>query len=311
MKKNLNRRDFIKTGSLLGTAVLIGGPLAGNLLSSPIGQDLKFASVESKDRLRCTYKAVELVGGMGKFVTKGAKVGLLINAPSWWRKKGSFVHPDVVLAVVKMCFESGAAEVQYLIDPPGTYFDISKLKDKYSEQIKSIKGCSGNFVSKEIPRAKSLKKVEIIKEVFECDTFINVPIFKHHVGTNMSGCLKNMMGLNTSSTNKYFHNGSGSKGGYDDVNFLSQCIVDLNTLRKPDLCVMDATEFLGTGGPAGPGLIMTANRVIAGTDPVAIDSYSSAFLKHKPGEITMVRMAHERKLGDYNYKKQNYKELTI
>ena len=311
MNRKMDRRDFIKSGGLLGTAVLIGGPLTGNLFTSPVDTGLKFASVKSKDRIRCTEKAVELIGGMKKFVTKGAKVGLLINAPSWWRKKGSFVHPDIVLAVVRMCLNAGAKEVQYLIDPPGDYFSRSKLKDKYSDEIKSIKGCSGNFTGKEIPGAVSLKKVDIIKEVFECDTFINIPIFKHHVGTHMSGSLKNMMGLNTSSTNKYFHNGSGAKGGYDDVNFLSQCIVDLNTLRKPDLCVMDATEFLGTGGPAGPGLIMTANRVIAGTDPVAIDSYSSSFLKHKLGEITMVRMAGEKGLGDYNYSKDRIKIISI
>ncbi len=311
MIRKMERRDFLRSGGVLGAAALIGGPLTGNILFSSEKGKIIFASVKSKDRLRSVDKAVELVGGIKKYVTKGAKVGLLINAPVWWKKKGSFVHPDIVLAVMKLCFEAGAKEVRYLIDPPADYFDRSKVKSGFSDEIRMVKGCSGNFIGKEIKGAVSLKKVDIIKEVFECDTFINIPIFKHHVGTHMSGNLKNMMGLNTHSTNKFFHHGSGAKGGYDDVKFLSQCIADLNTIRKPDLCVVDATEFLGTGGPAGPGLIMTADRIIAGTDPVAIDSYCSTFLKHKPGDITMIRIAGEMGLGKVNVTKADYMETAI
>ena len=49
------------------------------------------------------------------------------------------------------------------------------------------------------------------------------------------------------------HAGSGAKSEYGDVPFLAQCVADMNTLRKPHLCVADATEFFLTSGPAGPG----------------------------------------------------------
>ncbi len=311
MKTKIERREFIKVGGALAAASLLGGPITGDLLFSGEKNFPTFASVKSKDRVRAVKEAVELVGGIKRFVTRGSRVGLLINAPQWWKKKGSFVHPDIVLSVIKLCFDAGASEVQYLIDPPGDYFERSQYKDKFSDEIRMVKGCSGNFIGKEINGAVSLKKVDIIKEVFECDIFINIPIFKHHVGTHISCNLKNMMGLNTHSTNRFFHHGSGAKGGYDDVKFLSQCIADLNTLRKPDLCVMDATVFLGTGGPAGPGLIMAVNRIIAGTDPVAIDSYSSSFLNHKPGDITMIKLAGDQGLGKVKFEGMDYRETAI
>lgn len=311
MKSKMDRRDFLKSGSLLGTAALIGGPFAGKLFSDSISGNFKITSVKSSNRFNSTVKAIELLGGMKKFIPNKGKVGLLINAPEWFRKPGSFVHPDIVLAIVNMCLEAGSGEIAYLIDPPGDYYNRTDLKKKYSKEINGIKKCSGNYIHKDIPKGKSLKKVEIIKELFECDVIINVPIIKHHVGTHISCSLKNMMGANTSSSNRFFHHGSGARGGYDDINFLSQCIADLNTLRKPDLCIMDATVFLETGGPAGPGRLKRINRVVAGTDPVAVDSYCSGFLGHKPGSIKMIKMAHDSGIGDMFYSKKDIKVVSI
>jgi hypothetical protein len=75
------------------------------------------------------------------------------------------------------------------------------------------------------------------------------------------------MGVNANASNQFFHAGSGAKSEYADVPFLAQCVADLNTLRKPDLCVADATEFLLTNGPAGPGELRRLDKVILGTDP--------------------------------------------
>ncbi|WP_394698577.1 hypothetical protein [uncultured Desulfobacter sp.] len=46
--------------------------------------------------------------------------------------------------------------------------------------------------------------------------------------------MKNMMGLTSSSTNHFFHFGSGSSGWYDDPKFLSQCIANVNLVRRPE-----------------------------------------------------------------------------
>ncbi|WP_169742987.1 DUF362 domain-containing protein [Desulfobacter vibrioformis] len=55
--------------------------------------------------------------------------------------------------------------------------------------------------------------------------------------------MKNMMGLTSSSTNHFFHFGSGSSGWYDDPEFLSQCIADVNLVRRPDLSVFDGLRI--------------------------------------------------------------------
>ena len=45
MAKKMERRDFIKTGSVIGTAALLGGTMTGELLFSSEKEILSFASV--------------------------------------------------------------------------------------------------------------------------------------------------------------------------------------------------------------------------------------------------------------------------
>ncbi|RPI99206.1 MAG: DUF362 domain-containing protein [Candidatus Aminicenantes bacterium] len=255
-------------------------------------------------------KGLEAIGGMKRFVKPGSTVGLLINAPSWWTRPGSHTHPDLTLAVVLAALEAGAKEIQYLIDPLANYWKRAPLAARYEKEIGAVKKCSGNFVEKEVAKNKTLKKASVVKEFLDCDVFVNLPIIKHHVGVGMSGNLKNLMGVNTNASNQFFHAGSGAKGEYDDVPFLAQCIADLNTLRRPDLCVADATEFLLTNGPAGPGEIRRLNKVVLGTDPVAVDAYSAPFVNLQAADVLMIVRSAAWGIGRMDIDKLAVEQLT-
>ena len=69
--------------------------------------------------------------------------------------------------------------------------------------------------------------------------------------------MKNLMGLNFAEVNRTFHTGD-FKTKPDDIDRLDQCIADLNLAVKPTLCVIDATEFITTNGPFGPGVLASA-----------------------------------------------------
>jgi len=151
----------------------------------------------------------------------------------------------------------------------------------------------------------------VVKEFLDCDVLVNLPIVKNHVGVGMSGNLKNLMGANAGASNQFFHAGSGAKGEYDDVPFLAQCIADLNTLRKPDLCVSDATEFLLTNGPAGPGELRKLDKVVLGADPVAADAYCAPFVNLKAADVLMIVKAVEWGLGRMDVDKLAVEELKV
>lgn len=311
--KKISRRSFLKKGLAIGAASMCGGGMlspfpgtAGGVVHAAKPVDLSIA--RGQNYFKSTIKAVEQLGGMRKVVSKDSRVGLLVNSP--FKNYGAYVNPEITLAVVKMCFEAGAKEIWCLKEPSGVYWQRSKLADEYAEEIKSLKEGWEDTVDFEIPQAVSLKEATVRKKLLECDLFINLAITKNHSGTHFSCLLKNMMGTSTFGTNLGIHYG-GKKGlsWYPDIPFLSQCIADLNLIRKPDLCIVDSTEFLMTNGPYGPGELMKPQKVLVGTDRVLMDAYCSTLLNLKPENVVMIQKAAALNLGSPDLKKANIVEV--
>lgn len=278
----------------------------GTQTAGRASQAIDISAVTGLDYFNNTIKAVDKLGGMKKFVSRESRVALLIN--SAFRNLGTIVNPDIALAVMQMCFEAGAKEVCSLLNENAAYWGKSDRAEKHAEMLEGLSS-AGKTTSIAIPRGKSLKEVQVTQDFLDYDVLIDIPIVKDHSGTNFTGTLKNYMGISGPS-NRYFHTGSNpkSKGYYEDVPFLSQCIADLNLLRKPDLCVVDATEFVTTNGPFGPGKLKKMDKVVAGCDRVAVDAYLAGFLGYKGSEILMIQMASEYGLGEIDLSKLNIQE---
>ncbi len=314
MAKKINRRSFLKQSAALGAASVLGQTILsfpargeGKVLFGAEGVDI--SEVSGENYFKNTVESIEMLGGMKKFVSKDAKVAVLIN--SAFRNPGTIVNPDVALAVVDMCANAGAKEICCLCGETDSYWRKSRFYEKFKKQLKSLTSPAGH-VSIKIPKAKKLKEVAILETLLDYDVFIDVPIVKNHAGTNFTGTLKNLMGA-TSPSNRFFHYGSNpnARGAYEDVAFLSQCIADLNLVRKPDLCVVDATEFIVTNGPFGPGKLVKPRKVIAGIDSVAIDSYCAGLLDLEAKDVAMIRMAHEHGLGEIDSSKLNIRKAAV
>ncbi|MFH1940780.1 MAG: DUF362 domain-containing protein [bacterium] len=312
MKDRMNRREFIKHSAVIGTSSVVGGSilsnLFGNTANSLFGNEkIDIVAVQGDDYFANSIKAVELLGGMKKFVTKQSKVGLIINSP--WRNVGTYTNPTVALAVLKMCLDAEVKEIISVEGASQAYWDRSDLAKQFSEQIQSLKS-SGDYTKVDIPKGKKLKEAEVKKALLECDVLIDIPISKDHAGTRFTGNMKNLMGACSRTTNRFFHFGSGAKQAYDDVEHLSQCIADLSLVRKPDLCIVDSTECVTTNGPAGPGEMAKPKKIVAGTDPVAVDAYTASLLGRQPQNILMIKMAHEHGLGEMDFTKLQVEEVA-
>ena len=307
--KKISRRSFLKKSLTMGAASMCSGAILSPFSGAARGvvhaaKPVDLAVAKGLNYYKSTMKAVDLLGGIKKYVSRGSKVGLLVNSP--FKNYGSYVNPEITLAVVNMCFEAGASEIWCLKEPSGKYWQRCKLADEYAEQIKSLKEGWDDTVDFEIPQAVSLKEATVRKKLLESDLFINVAITKNHSGTNFSCLLKNMMGTSTFGTNLGIHYG-GKKGFslYPDVPYLSQCIADLNLIRKPDLCIVDSTEFLMTNGPYGPGELMKPQKVLAGTDRVLMDAYCATLLNLNPENVLMIQKAAAHNLGNPDLKMAN------
>ena len=312
----MNRRKFIKDTGKLG-ATALAGSLAFNANSSfaSLFNPPDIAVVKGTNYFENTIKAIDILGGMKKFVPPSSRVGLLINSD--FEEAGTFVNPDVSIAAVKMIFEAGASEIVKLQVVKPAYWQRSIHYENNKDFIDSLKEVSSNTFPSEfndtdfirfnpVSGAKSLTETEVVKAWLDCDVFINIAISKHHGSTFLTGALKNVMGVSTRKANVSFHLGSGKK---NDPDYLAQCIVDQNLLRKTDLCIVDATEFIINNGPGGPGDIRKEFKIMAGTDIVAIDALSSVIVGYEPDEILTNVKGHEAGIGEIDITKLNIIEI--
>jgi uncharacterized protein (DUF362 family) len=74
---------------------------------------------------------------------------------------------------------------------------------------------------------------------------------------------------------------------------------------------VDATEFITTNGPFGPGNIIKPQKVVVGVDRVAIDAYCTTLWGMKPEDIIMINKGYEHKLGEIDLKKKKIKEVKV
>ncbi len=303
--KKITRRTFIK-----GAAAAVALP---HLLHSPgvhaaAEPDLIIAKSGSPTQL--LQAAMAPLGGMSRFVKKGQRVVIKANI-AWARtpEQGCTNNPELFSALIKMCYEAGAKKVavwDHTCDNYQFTFTRSGLKETAQKAGADIFSGHGHNVYKkvEIPKAKKLKTAEVLRDVLESDVFINFPIPKQHFATELTLGLKNLMG--TIWDMEQLHKID-----------LHQCIADINTLRRPDLVVVDAIRILTTNGPKGPGKTEDIGEVIASTDIVAVDAYSATLFKHpktgkpfKPEEIKFVKNAYELGLGEIDLSKVRVKKVS-
>jgi len=311
----MNRRKFIYRTSGYVAGTLIAHSVPFKLFAGAGIPDL--AIVKSSDYYKATQIAIKELGGINRFVARGSSVGLLVNSD--FIEPGTYCNPDLVLATMYLAWEAGAKELVFLQPVSNDYWRRSSLYTRLSFLVDGSKSVKSNvfpavynledfIILETIPGGKNLNNVEIVRKIREVDTFINLPILKHHGSTIVTGALKNMMGLTTRKTNVTFHLGSGKR---NDPEYLAQCITDLNLVRKPDLIVADATRFITSNGPEGPGPVRQPDLVIAGTDPVAIDAIAAGYLDMQPSDILSITKAYEAGLGEMDLTKLNILETTV
>jgi len=304
--KGVTRRDFVAVGAAAGT-LLVSGVGFGDQPQKP-PPDLAVA--HGPDVAKNTIAVIEALGGIGVFVRSGQVVNILPNAQG--SHPGTSTDPILVKTVVDLCKKVGAKEIRWLTWQSGKYFERSHIaelvKASGAKFVQVNSDDENQWNNLDVPRGVALEKIRIFKAIDECDVFINMPIFKDHIGSRFTGSLKNYMGASHPTDNRLFH--PTFEG--EDLLRMEQCIADLNTVvRKPDLIVADAMTILTSKGPFGPGDVAKPNKVIAGFDRVALDSYGATLLGLEGRDVSMIQNAHQLGLGEIDLGKARIKEMEV
>jgi uncharacterized protein (DUF362 family) len=305
-KRGISRRQFLQATAAGVTIGLAGYPA---YLSAAEEVDL---AVISGEPAAATRKALEALGGIARFVKKGQRVVIKPNMS--FAKTPDFAastHPLVVVAVAQACIEAGAREVLVLdhtLQRAELCLERTGIRDACKQHVPGVHVLALQdrkfFREIRIPQGKVLDRVEILTDILDNAVLINVPVAKSHSATGVSLGLKGLMGLiwDRESFHSQFN--------------INQGIADLATVIKPQLTILDATRAMVTGGPGGPGEVKKPNLIVAGVDPVAVDSYGVGIVpwygqNFKGRQVEHLLMAHQRGLGQIDVEKLKITKGTV
>ena len=300
----MNRRDFMKSALITGAAIGMPAGLDPILTALQAAQGPDLAVVRGTPPARITRAAVDALGGMRRFVSRGDVVVVKPNI-GWDRtpEYAANTNPEVVAAVVRLCLEAGAKRVKVFDHP------VSDARRTYRQSgIADAAGAAGAVVSFVDDRkfkdmrinGLTLKTWPLYTEAIEADKVINVPIAKTHGIARLTLGMKNWMGVM-----------GGWRGRIHQR--IDESLVDLAMFIKPALTILDAVRILTASGPQGGDLadVKLLNTVVAGTDAVAVDAFGATLFGMKPADLGCVRVGHQARLGSMDLAGMNIRRIAL
>jgi uncharacterized protein (DUF362 family) len=251
-------------------------------------------------------RAIAALGGMERFVSKGANVIVKPNICVAYHgyEYAATTNPWVVSTLVKMCLEAGARRVQVMDFPFGGTPQAAYAISGIQKQVEAAGGEMVQmplfkFVPTAIPAALHLKQANVFEDILKADTVINVPIAKVHDLSRLTLGMKNLMGVVRDRPILHGH--------------ISQNLADLASLVRPKLTVIDAVRVMVSHGPTGGSLddVKKLDTVVASPDIVAADSYAARLFGLRPDSLGYVVAGAAMGLGRSDLENLRIEEIAV
>jgi uncharacterized protein (DUF362 family) len=262
------------------------------------------AIAHGTDHEKTVRAALGALGGMSRFIRKGDVVMLKPNV-AFDRPPAlaATTHPETLRAVARLVLEAGASKVIVADNPinsPTGCFLKSGLRQVASDLNLDLL----------YPEAGAFSPLQLTGEVLQRWTFFHEPFKKANKVIGVAPCKDHNL-CHSSMTMKNWY---GLLGGRRNQfhQHIHSIVSDFALMMKPTLVVLDGINVLMKNGPTGGRLsdVKPMGTVVAGTDMVAVDSYGYTHLMERDvAELTYLHKAHDRKLGNMNWKEAIYKEV--
>jgi len=245
---------------------------------------------------------IEPLGGIESFIEKGERVLLktnLLNASE--PEKSVVTHPNFIKKVAEEILKIDA--IPFIGDSPSGPFSKRRLDKVYNKsgmiKLSNELGIDLNYNTKtqkiSIPNGKRLKKTSICNFVIEADKIISLPKLKTHSLMIMTLATKIMYGVIPGLTKARYHSMFIRKKAFAEM------LIDILSVIKPDLIVMDGIISMEGDGPAG-GNPVELGLALASDNSYAIDLAVCEILNIEPVGIPTLKDAKIRKLWPKNIK---------
>ena len=252
-----------------------------------------------KDIIRNTYDtlgASDIGSYLRADMAVAVKPNLVVPCPA---SDGATTHTEVVEGIVLFLKDFGVKRIKVI---EGSWIgDSTKRAFKFCGFEELARRYDLPLIDLKSDSHKTYKygglNLGICDEVMDTDFLLNVPVLKAHCQTKLTCCMKNLKGCIPDSEKRRYH----TLG-------IHKPVAALNAILKPGYNVVDGIcgdlSFEEGGNP------VDANRIIAGRDPLLIDSYCAELIGYQPDEIGYIKHGKEMGLGAYFSKDTNLIELN-
>jgi uncharacterized protein (DUF362 family)/Pyruvate/2-oxoacid:ferredoxin oxidoreductase delta subunit len=250
-------------------------------------------SYERSEVESAVRRAVELVGGVGRFVRQGERILLKPNLLSAKAPERAITtHPEVARAMIGLVRDAGATP-EMGDSPGGAIRGVERvwrntgfldLSEEAGVPLRSFEASGSE------ERSGARRAYMIAKPVLEADGVINLPKMKTHVLTLYTGAIKNMYGVVPGFMKGRLHSVAPRPVPF------SRLLVDIFSLVPPRLSVMDAVVAMEGDGPSG-GSPRHVGAILASADAVALDAVASGMMGYRERQVPTVRLAEDAGLG--------------
>lgn len=242
--------------------------------------------------------ALELLGGINKFVKKGDRVVIKPNLVSK-KKPDEMVttHPEFVKAVIKAVERCGASVT--IAESPGGPYNEMMLKTIYSacqmdkaiEGTKAVLNFDTGFREVSNPDGKTVMSFPVINPILDADLIISLPKLKTHAMTSYTGAVKNLFGVipGTHKAELHFR--------LDDRKAFCSMLVDLFECvnHVPVLSIMDGIWGMEGDGPTA-GVSRHIGVVLASMNAHALDAAACKIIDYSIDDVDTLKEAVQRGL---------------
>jgi len=263
--------------------------------------------VKGPDRAKNLSRAVELLGGIERFVKPGETVLIKPNvafasAPIL----GATTHPQLLAELVRLCLQKARAKSVYVTDnpinDPASCFMLTGIAAAAEQAgAKVLHPRNELFKPTTLSGGKLISNWPILFRPLEkADRLIGIAPVKDHHRSIASMTMKNWYGLLGGRRN-IFH---------QDINTI---IAELAMMVTPTLVILDGTQVMMTNGPTGGSLsdLRRADTLIASCDQVAADSYGCTLLDLKAADLPYLGKAEAAGAGTTDYESLEPKFATV
>ena len=199
-------------------------------------------------------------------------------------------HPALVRAVVKALGRRNARKIIVGDNPGATAYGINEKCARVTGILDAAGDCYVNFMERPKPieiNSKHLDRVNISSEFFECDYFINLPKLKGHSHSYMTGAVKNLYGMCVGGEKSRLH----ALG--KNPRIFAEILVDVFSLRTPDLNITDAVVCMEGNGPTN-GTPRDVGKIMASTNGFALDAVCAKMAGFSMHRIKTLEVGKER-----------------